>query len=101
MLTASDDGLIKLIDIEKGLEDTYFFGHKYGVSGLDRNPNETNLFVSCAYDRTIRFWDVRQKNSLRVIQAGNDRPESINGVKYSKDGKWVCSAHQNGTIGFT
>jgi WD40 repeat protein len=38
LLTASDDGLIKLVDLEKGLEEHYFYGHKYGVNALDKHP---------------------------------------------------------------
>lgn len=43
ILTASDDGLIKMIDLEKQCEESYFFGHKYGVNSLDMHPYDEKV----------------------------------------------------------
>lgn len=43
LLTASDDGLIKLIDLETQQVEGYFCGHKYGINALDQHPNDEKV----------------------------------------------------------
>ena len=44
-LTGSDDGLIRLNDLEKMSSDRYFFGHKYGITAIDKHPDNTNVMI--------------------------------------------------------
>jgi WD40 repeat protein len=43
ILTASDDGMIKLYDINKNEIIRTFTGHKFGITGLDINPSNQNV----------------------------------------------------------
>ncbi|CAD8102615.1 unnamed protein product [Paramecium sonneborni] len=96
ILTGSDDGLIKLIDLEKSEIIQQFRGHKYGVMDLSK-INEKS-FVSCSTDRTIRVWDMNQIYSQKHIQTMNDKPGGISGIRYKND--QIIAAHDCGIICF-
>ncbi|XP_046337848.2 NACHT domain- and WD repeat-containing protein 1-like isoform X2 [Haliotis rufescens] len=49
--------------------------HQKQISGIDMT-NDSNFIVTCAYDRSVKVWDVASGKLVRSIDAGED-PETV------------------------
>eukprot|EP00828_Plagiopyla_frontata_P028544 TRINITY_DN3690_c0_g1_i10.p2 TRINITY_DN3690_c0_g1~~TRINITY_DN3690_c0_g1_i10.p2 ORF type:complete len:109 (+),score=31.73 TRINITY_DN3690_c0_g1_i10:98-424(+) len=70
-------------------------GHEGNINCVDSHPLDPKQFVSCSYDKTIKFWDLNQKQCVQTIA---DNLENIWAVKYSQNGKTVGSGAENGAL---
>ena len=80
MVSTSFDSNIILWDIiTHGKIINNFKGHIAAVTGLDVNQINSNFFITCSEDTTIKFWDIRVKNPcFETFKADS----SINCVKF-------------------
>lgn len=42
------------------------YGHTMPIEGLCFSPQHKELLVTCAYDRTVRFWNLRSDQSAKI-----------------------------------
>ncbi|MEO7851356.1 MAG: WD40 repeat domain-containing protein, partial [Rubrivivax sp.] len=93
VLTASEDGTVRLWDAASGKELRALRGHEGEV--LDAQLSADNKTVLTAgTDKTARLWDVASGKTLRVLP-GHER--AIHSAKFSADGKTVLTASRDGT----
>jgi len=50
---------------------SYFKGHTGKVTSLKMSPSE-DLFLSTALDRTLRLWDLRERQCIAIMHTNND-----------------------------
>ncbi|KAM3139715.1 hypothetical protein pb186bvf_008173 [Paramecium bursaria] len=76
-LTSSDDGDIKLVDLQKMVPIRTFSGHQGSVNSIDFNPIDDNLFVSCSFDYTVRLWDTVSGQCIEQFQPFDKRDDRL------------------------
>jgi len=70
LLTASDDGSIKVIDISSEKVVSTFEGHKQAVSCLSPQIDSKVIFSS-SFDKTVKAWDMRLKSCIGTAITSN------------------------------
>jgi len=93
-VTGSDDGMVRLVDLETGSEVHVFRGHEHKVVGLDVSP-DSSMVASASWDRTVRIWSLAEKREMHVLKGHRN---TVNAVVFSSDGKSVFSTGADGTI---
>jgi WD40 repeat protein len=68
-------------------------GHTDQVNCLSVNPKDST-FVTCSADKTLKVWDLRQKNFVDSISASNSSP--FWSCKFASDGKGVYTGSEDG-----
>ena len=63
-------------------------GHSAAVKSLSLNP-DGRLLASGSADKTIRIWDIENKNSIYELKGHNNE---VNAVSFSPDGSLLVSA---------
>ena len=91
IVTVSEDGTIKLWDLEGKLIST-FIGHTKPVNCIEFSPDGTRI-VTASDDKTARIWDLKG-NQLAVFEHENEVPE----VQYSKDGTRIITTTSYGKV---
>jgi WD40 repeat protein len=71
LLTASDDGSIKIIDISSEKVVSILEGHKQSVSSISPHQNDPKIVFSSSFDKTIKSWDLRLKNCVGTAVTGS------------------------------
>ena len=71
-------------------------GHRDSVEQIRFSPIREDELVSVSCDKTVKFWDVRQKKEVQSIPTHG---ENIN-VAWSPNGKTVCIGDRNDTLTF-
>lgn len=71
MVTCSDDKTLKLWDVATERCLRTFSGHKGFVFSVQQHAH-TGLFVSGAFDNSVRLWDARQQGACWTIDAHAD-----------------------------
>ena len=64
------------------------------IDDLAANP-QLNMAATANFDATVRLWDVRTGKLLRKVLGHND---SVLGVSFSRDGRFLASAGLEGTV---
>jgi len=98
LLSAGNDGKIKLWQSETGQLLRSFEGHKKEVMCLALSP-DSKTFASGSKDQTIRLWNVQSSRPGRIL---NDVSSTLGGSKdsvaWSPDGTTLASGDPNGTL---
>ena len=93
-VTGSDDGMVRLLDLQSGAVEHVFKGHDHKVVGVALSPDGT-LAASASWDRTVRLWSLAEKRELNVLKGHRN---TINAVVFSTDGQFVYSTGTDATI---
>ena len=93
-LSASDDGVLHLWDLEAGRKVEQFRGHTARILGLAVEA-KGRWVATASWDRTVRLWDLEGRRASHVLK-GHKGP--VNSVAFSGDGERVVSAGHDGTI---
>ncbi len=93
-VAASDDGVVRLWDLESGELEHRFEGHSHKVVDVAVSGDGA-ILASAAWDRTVRLWDVRSKTLVAVLEGHRN---NVNAVAFSGDGEAVFSGSYDGTI---
>ena len=64
MLSASDDAIIKMVDIDSEKLIHGFEGHRLGVTSLTADLDKSHVFLSTSFDKMIKVWDARAKSCV-------------------------------------
>ncbi len=72
-------------------------GHTGPVTSLAFKPN-SYLLASGSNDKTIRIWDVGDRNNLRHVRTLRGHTSGVISVAWSPDGRTLASASQDGTV---
>ena len=90
----TDDGAIRLWDVEKPREAVSLSGHSQLVGGLDFSPDGKTL-ASGSDDTTIVLWDVERREQLAALRADHGK---VTSVAFSRDGTTLASGHFDGRV---
>ncbi len=94
LITASDDGTLKLWTVKSGAEERTFSGHTSWVTAVSASA-DGQIFASGSYDRSIRVWshqtDPKASFELSGHQAG------VKDVDFRRDGKQIVTASADKT----
>ena len=71
LLTASDDGSVKLIDISSEKVVQIFEGHKAGVTSVNSYEKEGSVFLTTSFDKTVKIWDLRSRSCVGTAITGS------------------------------
>jgi formylglycine-generating enzyme required for sulfatase activity/serine/threonine protein kinase len=94
-LSGGDDNILRLWDVETGLEVRYFEGHTNTVFCVDFS-HDGKTVVSSARDWTIRVWNVADGKLIRRF----DVKAEVRAVAFSPDGQRIISGAAFGKTGF-
>ena len=72
-------------------------GHTNAVWSLAFKPN-SYLLASGSNDKTIRLWDVEDRDNLRHVRTLRGHTGSVISVAWSPDGRTLASASHDGTV---
>ncbi|CAB3408833.1 unnamed protein product [Caenorhabditis bovis] len=74
-------------------------GHSAPILGLF-SWSQTQQFVSCSQDKTIRFWDLRQPQPINIISPSTNRAHSapVTSVCVDPSGKLLVSGHEDASV---
>jgi len=69
-ITGSWDKTVKLWDLQNESSSCVrtYEGHSRPVSSVAMNPTDDATFVSCSYDFSLKFWDVRTENAAEAMK---------------------------------
>ena len=73
-------------------------GHADSVEQIKFSPISDDELVSVSSDKTVKFWDVRQRKCVETIKM-KDAVENVN-VAWSPNGKTVCVGDRNDQLTF-
>jgi hypothetical protein len=94
IVSASDDGALKVWDSETGQSLRTFEGHASLVSGCAFSP-DGKLIVSASDDGALKVWDSETGQSLRTLEGHST---VVSGCAFSPDGKLIVSASEDRTL---
>ena len=96
VLTASDDGTIKLWDFQNGYEIRTFHGHGGEITSLAITSDNKSV-VSGSRDNTVKVWDLDSGDELSSLEGHDD---DVMDVVVTPDGKQAISCSLSGEIIF-
>lgn len=97
MLTASADATALLWDVQKGQIIDTFAEHKTNIT--DVQLVDTNSYLSCSTDKTIKLWDVRSSAKEGSVQTFVGHAGDVNGISLLAEGNnSFCSCSEDGTV---
>eukprot|EP00180_Rhodochaete_pulchella_P004395 Plantae.Rhodophyta-Rhodochaete_pulchella.ctg8271.p1 GENE.Plantae.Rhodophyta-Rhodochaete_pulchella.ctg8271~~Plantae.Rhodophyta-Rhodochaete_pulchella.ctg8271.p1 ORF type:complete len:424 (+),score=56.95 Plantae.Rhodophyta-Rhodochaete_pulchella.ctg8271:49-1272(+) len=80
------------------VDPSAFRGHKESVEDLQWSPSEENVFASCSVDKSVRFWDVRQRKKA-AISIENAHDLDVNVISWNSiDAHLLVSGGDEGAI---
>src|SRR5947208_11439279 len=86
MASGSNNGTIKLWEVNSGRELRSMIGHTSGISSVVFSADSRRI-VSGSQDETIKLWDVESGNAVRTFMHGS----SVETVAIASDGRSIIS----------
>ncbi len=94
ILSASNDGTIKIWDTKTCESLQSFKCHKEWINWVDWNFDGTKI-ASVSDDTTIKIWDAQTQQCLHTL---NEHIDWANWIHWNSDGDKIASASEDGTI---
>jgi len=93
LITADDDGEVKIWDIDKRESLNTIQAHKSGLQSLTVNADGSR-FATTDKDGQVRVWDTKTGKQLREWEL----KMPVRGFVFTPDGKHLVTANSNGTV---
>lgn len=93
LVSAGEDGVVRVWDVEKGAELVSFANHQLRVRGAAWFPDGQQI-VTGGDDHVVRVWNARNGVEQFVLTPNRGR---IADVDISPDGRWIACANADGT----
>ena len=93
IVTAGEDGTVKVWDAATGQELLALKGHTAQVFGVAFSPDGRRI-VTGSYDKTVKVWDARTGQEVLALKGHADHVPS---VAFSPDGKRIVSGSADQT----
>ncbi|OMJ24212.1 Ribosome assembly protein rrb1 [Smittium culicis] len=74
------------------VEKTPFSGHKSSIEDLQWSPEEQSVFASCSSDKSIRIWDIRQKQHTCAISVPNAHRNDVNVMSWNPTSRFLLAS---------
>jgi len=87
IISASDDKMLKLWDVNTGHNVRKFQGHGAGIFSVDFAPDGRSI-ASGSWDKTIKLWDVQSGELLKTLKGHKSTIESL---AFSPDGDYIAA----------
>ncbi|MDF1666170.1 MAG: protein kinase, partial [Planctomycetota bacterium] len=95
VISASNDGTVKLTDTLSGVVKNTLVGHRSFVMKAVSSPDGSKI-LSASQDRTARIWDAKSGKTLRTL---GPLPQAVHNVAFSNDGRFAMAAgYRSGDI---
>ena len=94
LLVASWDSRATIYSVATGRQLVSFIGHTRGIASAGLSPDGTRV-VTVSLDHTVRVWDARTGQNLRVLTFTDDQSE----VAYNGDGSEIAVAENTPSLG--
>lgn len=94
MVSASDDGAIKVWDLATGRCVATLEGHRKSIGSVAFSLDGHRL-ASASDDRTVRVWDLAATSCIATLEGHID---SVTSIAYSPDGQQLASASDDGEV---
>ncbi|MEK6284529.1 MAG: WD40 repeat domain-containing protein, partial [Acidobacteriota bacterium] len=94
IVSASDDGTLRLWDAKTGAELATLARHTDGVSACAFSP-DGNRIVSASRDETLKVWDVKTGAELGTLKGHTNK---VTACAFSPDGRRIVSASEDKTL---
>lgn len=95
ILIGSVEGPIWTCSLSTGKNRDELIGHDSAVKGLALS-GDGQVVVSCSVDRTVRFWDWKQRRELAVVAC----PARVFDLAFLDNDQWVVAGMGNGRLRF-
>jgi hypothetical protein len=95
IVSASDDGALKIWDAHTGAELRSLRGHTDQVNACAVSPDGTWL-VSASEDKTLKMWDARTGARLTTLHVGG----ALRGCAFCPDGEHLVAVGKRGSVFF-
>lgn len=92
--SCSDDGIIKVWNLNKGNAMLSLKGHSAKVRDIKSVP-DGKLLLSASDDSTIKVWDLRKGKEIRTLKGHQG---GVGSLAVSSDGRFVVSGSDDGTV---
>ena len=98
-VSASDDGTLRVWDLEKGTCLRVLEGHTSGVTGVSVTPDGRRAVSAVGYpDHTLRVWDLETGACLRVLEMLEGPTSGVTGVSVTPDSRRAVLANDDNTL---
>jgi WD40 repeat protein len=94
LLTAADNGVVRLSPVDGAGTATVFRGHQGNVWGATLSPDGVHLATGGG-DKTVRLWRVADPGRSTIL---GRHDATVRNVAFSPDGKRLASASDDGTV---
>jgi WD40 repeat protein len=94
VVSGSDDGTLKVWEIESGRVTQTLLGHELLVTGVAVTPDGLRV-VSGSTDTTLKVWEIESGRLIRTF-AGHEG--GVNAVAVTPDGRHAISGSDDGTL---
>jgi WD40 repeat protein len=91
IVSASDDGTLKVWDADTGKEQRTLRGHTSDVTGCAISP-AGDAIVSASWDQTLKVWDARTGACLSTLYVNGQ----LNACAFHPDGEHIVAAGADG-----
>ncbi len=94
LVSASEDGTVKLWDVNDGRELKTLRGHEGTVWSASFSPDGKTI-ASASDDSTIKLWQFFDRSDIKVLRVHR---QGVTSLSFSHDGKWLLSASIDGKV---
>ena len=99
LASGSEDGKVRLWDVESRTLKTTLTGHTYIVTDVDFSPDGKTL-ASSSYDGTVRLWNIATETEIATLTEipTLSNAKTVWSVDFSPDGKTLASGSEDGKV---